>query len=42
MSASMHFLTQMELLWDISASKNHYFWMHMEINNNFAAPNLCS
>lgn len=40
MSASIHCVTQMELLWEISASKNPYFWMHMEINNTFAARTL--
>lgn len=42
MSTSVHFVTQMELLWDISNSKNPYFWMQMEINDTFAARNLCS
>ncbi len=40
MSASIHRVTQMELLWGISAPKKSYFSMHMEINNNFAARNL--
>lgn len=42
MSASIHFVTQMELLWDISTSKNHSFGMHMEIKNTFAGRHLCS